>query len=336
MSAIKHSFLPGACKPVVPRLGLFTILIGACAVLAALATTANAQTTPLHHAPQFDKFKGDGYYWYNIDPEAPPPPKEEPPKPPHAATPSAKATETPKELSTQWLRESMPKLLDKAIDDPSKENVANYMYAQRVLLDKAQTFSQNVKEVVAMDPFLDENNRIPMDSFAQGGFARHAKKDQDEVLSYIAKKGGLWVFLDSPDKCTACSTYVNSVLIGSSKDGVSGLATQFKFDFKAIYVNTPEGKIAAKKLNLKVTPTTVLVVPPNGYYLVSQGLMSQDRLQERVLLAAKTNGMLSKDLVAKINPYDKGLLTNEQMTGVAHSTNPTDVMDSLRKNIKGE
>lgn len=302
-------------------------------VTATLLGSAYGQSPSATSPSQFERFKGDGYYWYKVEPEDVPEPKEEPPKP-LAPTPPAKPAKAPvKAFSSEWMKANLPKLLDIAVDDPSKENVANYMYAQRVLLDKAQTFSQEVKDVVATDPFLDENNRVPIAQFAQSNFLRDAKREQDEVLAHVATKSGIWVFVDAPAKCSACESYVSDVLVGAG--GVDGLATKFKFDFRKINVNTPAGKVAARKLNLKVTPTTVLVVPPNGFYLVSQGLMAQDRLQERLLIAAKTNGMLSKELVAKINPYDKGLLTNEQLGGVAQSDNASDVMKNLRDRIKG-
>jgi conjugal transfer pilus assembly protein TraF len=300
-------------------------------VSGAMLCSAYGQAPNSYANSPFGSFRGDGYYWYKVDPEEAPKPKEEPPK---RRAPGAPAKAPVKALSTQWLRANMPKLLDAAVDDPTKENVANYMYAQRVLLDKAQSFSQQVKETVSMDPFLDENNRVPIAQFAQASFLRDAKRGQDEVLKEVANKSGIWVFVDTPDKCSACQEYVSNVLVGAG--GLEGVATKYKFDFKTIFINSPEGKVAAKKLNLKVTPTTVLVVPPSGYFLVSQGLMSQDRLQERLMIAAKTSGVLPKNLVDKINPYDKGLLSNEQLGNVAQSDNPSDVMKNLRDHIKGD
>lgn len=298
-----------------------------------LAGTAFAQNTSTRTASQFDNFKGDGYYWYKQDPEEAPKPKVEPPKPvaPVAAAPT-KAQ--PKSLSAEWMRANLPKLLDAAVDNPTKENVANYMYAQRVLLDKSQNFSEKVKEVVATDPFLDENNRVPIAQFAQAGFSRSTKAGQDEVLNFLGGKGGLWVFVDGPEKCGACADYVSNILVGT--DGAPGIATQFKFDFRKINVNTPAGKAAAKRLNLTVTPTTVLVIPPSGFFLVSQGLMSQTQLSERLLIAAKSSGTLPKDLEEKVNPFNKGVLTTEEIGGVAPSDNPSEVMKTMRERIKGE
>lgn len=280
---------------------------------------------------QFDDFKGDGYYWYKREPEVKP---EEKPKPvpPPAPTPAPAKQET-KALSAEWFRVNMPKLLDAAIDDPSKENVANYMYAQRVLLDKSQNFSSVVKEVVAMDPFLDENNRVPIAQFAQPAFERGISSAKTAALDYLGSQAGLWVFVDDPEKCSACEGYVNNILVGSRAN--KGIALLHNFDFRKINVRTPEGSAAAKRLGLKVTPTTMLVIPPKGYYLVSQGLMSQPGLADRLLIAAKTGGHLPKEYIERTNPYNKGVLSTDEMSGLEANKDPAEVIKSMRDRIKG-
>jgi len=300
-------------------------LIGAWLVLAASVQAQSARPS------QFEPFKGDGYYWYRQDPEPAPvqPPKPEAPKPVVSVVNSG-----PKPLSMEWMRENAPKLLDIAANNPTPENVSNYMYAQRVILDRSQNFSESVKSVVAMDPFLDENNRVPIAQFAQPGFLRAVKKGQDEVLEHLAGKAGLWVFVDTPEKCAACEGYVRDVLVGSHSS--KGVAMQYGFNFRKIDVNTQAGRNAAKRLNLKVTPTTVLVVPPTGYYLVSQGLMSHTQLQSRLLVASKAAGHLPKDLEQKVNPYNKDVLSTQDMNGLSAHSDPSAVMNELRQRIKGE
>jgi conjugal transfer pilus assembly protein TraF len=64
-------------------------------------------------------------------------------------------------LSTAWFRKNLEKYRDRAIDDPSAENVAAYYYLQRVMMDKAHRFTDVAREVVMSDPFLDENQRRP-------------------------------------------------------------------------------------------------------------------------------------------------------------------------------
>jgi conjugal transfer pilus assembly protein TraF len=309
-------------------------LLGAVLLALFAAASVMAQSSQTNNSSQFEDFKGDGYYWYKKDPLPPKPKKKEEEKPPEvaAAVPAKPTEDTP--LSSAWLKKNMPKLLDLAVDNPTPENVANYYYAQRVLLDKSQNFSESARAVIATDPYLDENNRVPIAQYGQMSFAKALDEGQTAALNYLGANGGLWVFVDEPERCSACEAYVNDVMVGIK--GVPGVAVKYGFDFRKIYVNTPEGRAAAKRLDLKVTPTTVFVLPPDKFYLVSQGLLAQPQLVDRIMVAAKLSGKLPKELLEKATPYQKDLLTKEDMQIAGNANDPSAVMKSLRNRIKGE
>jgi conjugal transfer pilus assembly protein TraF len=271
----------------------------------ALSLPAMAQEEPA--AGQFFSRKSEGWYWY-IDPRdevKPEPPKVQPPKPSAKTAEPAKAAP----FSVEWLRTNMPKLLDAAINDPTKENVEAYLYAQRVTMDKSQRYAEQSQRVVAADPFLDENNRVPIASYTKPFFLRQAQEGKLEALKHVATVGGLWVFFDS--KCNFCQPQVNTANELAKK---YGLITKFiSMDGKGLpnVKQFVRDSGQAKRLNLKITPTTVLVVPPNNFFVVSQGIMAQDQLSDRILLAADSNALLPKDLSAKMNSYDRGVLTTD-------------------------
>nr|WP_314622027.1 conjugal transfer protein TraF [uncultured Noviherbaspirillum sp.] len=271
----------------------------------AFSLPAMAQEEPA--AGQFFSRKSEGWYWY-IDPRdevKPEPPKVQPPKPSAKTAEPAKAAP----FSVEWLRTNMPKLLDAAINDPTKENVEAYLYAQRVTMDKSQRYAEQSQRVVAADPFLDENNRVPIASYTKPFFLRQAQEGKLEALKHVATVGGLWVFFDS--KCNFCQPQVNTANELAKK---YGLITKFiSMDGKGLpnVKQFVRDSGQAKRLNLKITPTTVLVVPPNNFFVVSQGIMAQDQLSDRILLAADSNALLPKDLSAKMNSYDRGVLTTD-------------------------
>lgn len=70
----------------------------------------------------------------------------------------------------------------------------------------------------------------------------------------------------------------------------------------------------AKAIGVTMTPTTVLVVPPSTYLIVSQGMMSEDQLEERIVLAADSNGVLPEEFKREVNLYNQGLFTTEMMS----------------------
>lgn len=278
----------------------------------------------------FDR-KSEGWYWY-IDPRDLPQEEKAPtvaPPPVPVQSNSKAAKKEP--FSVEWLRENMPKLLDAAVNNPTKENVEAYYYAQRVAMDKSQRYAEQARQVVANDPFLDENNRVPIASYTKPFFLRETQEGKDNALKHIAKVGGLWVFFDS--KCKFCQPQANSVVELSKKYGI--ITNFISMDGKGL-PNIPQfsrDKGHAKQLKLKITPTTVLVVPPNNFYIVSQGMMAQDQLGDRILLAADSNSLLPKDISAKLNAYDRGVLTNDD-TQEGRSDDPKQWVQHLKDRLQ--
>lgn len=280
----------------------------------------------------------EGWWWGNDPaPKKPvPPPKPVEQKPPASSVkpqtpPKADQTEA---FSAAWLRENLPKLLDKAIDDPTQENVAAYLYAQRALLDKGQNFEKAARMAIATDPMLDENNRVPIASFARAVTDKRNIDGINEGVRYLAQKAGLWVFFDST--CTYCQPQVDIVQRLAKQVGFS--ANYFSLDGKTV-PGLPANQVlrndgAAQAVGVTMTPTTVLVVPPNGFYIVSQGLMDEQSLRERLVMAAEAQNLLPKEILAKVRVFDRGVLSAKELNSGA-STDPSVLVRQMRQKLKG-
>jgi len=304
-------------------------LIRSGSALVALLLVSSAAFPSDARAGRFFDLKEEGWFWYH-DPkdEKKKAPKEQKPEP-VAAAPAMKKDEP---FSVKWLRKNMPVLLDNAIDDPSKDNVEAYLYAQRVAMDKGQRYAQMTQRVVYSDPFLDENNRVPMSSFAKPFFLRSVSGATEEALKHLAKVGGIWVFFDS--KCDFCKTQAVTA---------EALRKQYGFNVKYISMdgkglpNIPEwvkDNGHAAMLNLRVTPTTVFAVPPNNYLIVSQGMMAQEQLADRIVVAAESSGLLPKEMEAKIDQYSRGVLTPGD-TNKGASDDPKQWIKYLKEKLNG-
>lgn len=280
-------------------------------------------------AGRFVERKGEGWYWYQDPKDAPkkkPKPKPEPPK---AADKPKPKTEP---FSVEWLRTNIPLLLDKAIDNPSKENLEAFYYAQRVMMDKAQVYSEKARQVVAADPFLDENNRVPFSSYSKSMFLNQITDNTDEAIRALAKIGGLWVFFDS--RCMHCRSQTHTAKLIADKYGFP--VKYISMDGKGL--PGTDGFVkdngTAALLNVTITPTTVFVVPPNNYYVISQGSMARDMIVDRLMIAAESNNLLPKDVMGKANPYAKGVLQqNDLMDGA--ETDPSVWVKKLKERLKG-
>jgi len=238
--------------------------------LIAACSFAGAQGNEYEHSESGDYFerKAEGYFWYE-DPVIEQEEEEELQRAPPQAASSGSEVEP---MSAEWLRQQLPVLLDKAIDRPTKENVQAYYYAQRMMMDKAQVFSDIAREVVTSDPLLDENLRVPIASAAKASVMLQVKKDTQDILKGLNEKAGIWVFHDP--SCSFCEDQVNPInelakrhglnIVYISKDGspVRGLDP-------SIPVRRADGRF--ERLGVKYTPSVMMVVPPDGYYLISQG-----------------------------------------------------------------
>lgn len=323
------------------KYGTISTLLLALLVAPAIVSHAEENKPEVEQKdPNFLKSKEDGWFWYK-DPkdEAPKPVVKAPEPAPVEPKKEEKKVEAPKEeikpFSVEWLRKNMKVLLDRAIDDPTNENVTAYFYAQRVAMDKAQNYAEMARTVVASDPFLDENNRVPIASFATAQMGRNMNRAKEDALKYLSTVGGLFVFFSS--SCEFCRPQVNTVKEVAKK---YGMTVKFvSMDGKGLPGLLADNEWVkdsgqAKRLNVKLTPTTVFATPPNNYSVISQGLMAQDGLSDRLLLAAQSNNLLPKEILAGIEKYQRGVLKPDDMKDGA-GDDPKVWIEKLKARLDG-
>ena len=249
--------------------------------------------------------KADGWFWYKDPKEAPKKPLETP-KP---VADAPKPTEKPDDaMSAAWIRKNLPVFKERAIDNPTQENVAAYLSLQRVALDKAQRFEEAAMMVNMTHPWLDQSNFVPVSTYATDVFKDMETQAKESAFKQLSNIGGLFVFVDST--CQYCRAQAKPV---------SDLAHSYNMDLRFISKDGkgfPEIKNERflvdngiiKKLNIRVFPTTVFVSPPNNYLIISQGMMSQDEMKNRILMAASYENLLSEKEKLQVNPWDRGVL----------------------------
>ena len=167
------------------------------------------QITAISPNAPFYENKERGWFWYE-DPLTEEVNDVEQPiqEPPPLTRPEKKEERTlakpldPKPLSSEWFRKNMEKFRDKAIDDPTTENVSTYMYLQRVMLDKAEKFADASQKLVMRDAVLDENARRPIATF--GAFAKDDMSNRgiQKAAKKLAAQAGIWFFYYST--CEFC------------------------------------------------------------------------------------------------------------------------------------
>ena len=285
----------------------------AVASLLVISSLSSAQDDPAPADEGFFEDREEGWHWYKQDPL----PQEEEKKPPQPPTAGAAAPPTTTQpLSAAWMREMLPILRDAAVDNPTNQNVAAYFYAQRIMMDKAQNFSNVARQVVNSDPLLDENLRLPFASAAKVSFLQNADQAKRDILDELGEKVGFWFFFD--ETCMYCKQQVapinqlakrhNVVIEVIHKNGtaVAGLDPRIR-------VRKAEGQFETLKVNF--TPAVMMVVPPDQFYLISQGFLAYDVLVDRIIAAAHQHGYIDQEQYFAAIPTEKGVLRADQVGG---------------------
>ena len=293
---------------IVDAMRILATTLTAIALLAA-AMVANAapgkQQAPSSRNTWFGDH-GRGWHFYEPEPDEPDPtlPPPAAPRPTLSQTPEA----GPRPFSAQWLKDNIEQLQMNALDDPSEENVKLFLYAQKAVMDRAESFSQSVKEVVRTTPELDAQSNAPLTSMAKATWNRAARQAHKNAIRRILDAGGIWYFFMST--CPYCSK--QSPILASwginndariqaiSLDGLPGPEGAFP-DFRP-----DQGQGAT--LGVKVTPTLYYVSPPRLIEPIGQGLMTLSQLEERLIAIGARNGLVTdeeQDLIrgAVLQPY---------------------------------
>jgi conjugal transfer pilus assembly protein TraF len=263
-----------------------------------------------------------GWFWYQ---EPPPPPAsapvspKPPPKPavkqPEPPKPVASAPTEPVPLSVVWIKRHLESYRVRAIDDPTVQNVGAYLALQKVMFDKSNNFAAVAKTALRDYPALDPGTFIPTDQASLAQFDAYREQVKPAAMKLIASKAGLWFFFDST--CTFC-TYQAQQMGGLHEEYPDMAILPISTDGKPLPGTSPGALWVpdsgqAKKLDVQLTPTVVLVWPPNHFALVAQGAMTQAMLEKNIIEVAADHGLLPKSWQAWVDPYQRGVLTPEQI-----------------------
>lgn len=222
-----------------------------------------------------------------------------------------------KPMTVAWMKKMIPILQERAYDNPTNENVAAYAYLVRALGDKMQRYTDVHMELIKTDPFLDMNNNMPFNIANRNEVLGKAGEAKRKAMSVVAQKAaGLFLFFDS--KCSFCRTQISIV---------NNVAKRYKFDVMFVSVDGKglpgatgwvKDNGHAKKLGIKIYPTTVLAIPPKTYVPISFGLMAEDQLESTLLSAAKAANLIPGEMLNDIDPYSRGVLTLDDLKDGAY------------------
>lgn len=241
--------------------------------------------------------KEEGWFWKEFIPEPEPPPLETPVPEQVPAAPQA-----PEPFSAAWLREQIPLARDRAMEQPTSENVRAFYYLQRYAMDMAERFATVSQQVTLTDPLLDENNRRPLSTYGSGVVDQVARERKEEIAQKISTEVGLWYFYRSD--CPYCKAQepvlarlqqkLGLVVLPIALDGKAMEDSHFK-------MFVPD-RGQARMLKVTQTPTLYMVKKPNEYVLLSEGLLTDEGFVQRMIVGAREAGWISEQEFNETKP----------------------------------
>lgn len=262
------------------------------------------------------------------------------PNPAEKAKPTAPAkTGEPEKPAKQkvtlaWLREHFVEFDQRAQENPTKENLEAVMYLKRVLFDKGQNYATRYREVLAENPMVDENTRIPYASSAQAATIKVNGEAIQKANMEMAEVGGLWIFVDA--KCEFCKGMLGSAALLKKYTGMPILVVAIDGQRPPGYSETLGPLVTDngmfKTFGLKLTPSVVYVYKPDvrrgldntQFLVVAQGFYQLDQLQRSIAYAGYRSvrdrkefaGMLSADTVRGLDAWNKGVLSVKDLDDI--------------------
>lgn len=303
----------------------------ACALALSLSTTFTAVAGDSVYWER----KEDGWHFYEPDP--PPPPKKPKPKTPVPVTPGQPAVtveQGPAPLSSAWLRENMQYYADLAIDNPTPENVELLAYLERVMMDKAERYSQARVQVAISNPQLDEYARSPLTAVQQKTANKTKSAAKERVLARLANRVGLWYFFSST--CPYCAQQDPILDMFQEDTGFQILSISLDGGPHASGVQKPyvinDGH--AQKLGVMSTPTFVVADTESGeLYNLAAGLRTYQELEERLIELGRIQGWISEiEYTEAVRGEPSRFITDGlHATGLPESKDPEALLQYLRR-----
>lgn len=313
-------------------------------LLALLAMTPLLVSAATDNATYYQHGR-EGWHFYDDPPPEtdPPEPKQSSPKKPPETTSTEKPpkdTDQAKPMSVQWIRKHIKEFRDRAINNPTRENVRAYLYLQKAAMDKASRFSQVSSEVTVGDPYLDEKVRRPTATYAVNASQKRAKDATDRTLKELGQKDNVGLLFIFSSDCPYCRTQAPVLKRFGQLYGLPIRAVSIDGHHMPgkPFPDASYDPSLAERLGVSKTPATFLVRPPGGMSPLAQGVLSLEELRKRSIVVAQREGWISRETyeaTTGVNPVDPDTAITPGGGGDP-AESPQDLLRYIRQQTKGE
>lgn len=217
----------------------------------------------------------------------PPAPKTEPrnPEAPRPEVASFPATE-----AIEKARKELDELKNRAILEPTPENLSAYMFAQKAMVDQAGRFADVWERVLFRTPDLDANQTYPLSQMGGEVFQDEKRVKWEEALRQASDNLGFMVVVTDEKTCPLCAKELEVIKLMQKNYGITPLIVAKDGSKHPLYpdAQADTGQLRALGLDTHPTPFIALVEPRSGRVEpLGSGLLTEDVILERVFVISQ-------------------------------------------------
>ncbi len=226
-------------------------------------------------------------------------PKQQPPKP---AAPEEK--QNPREEETvntappaypatdaiDKARKELDELKNRAILEPTPQNLSAYMFAQKAMVDQAGRFADVWERVLFRTPDLDANQTYPLSQMGGEVFQDEKRVKWEEALRLASDNLGFMVVVTDEKTCPLCAKELEVIKLMQKNYGITPLVVAKDGSKHPLYpdAQADTGQLRAFGLDTHPTPFIALVEPRSGRVEpLGSGLLTEDVILERVFVVSQ-------------------------------------------------
>lgn len=227
----------------------------------------------------------------------------------------SEAMPEPEPGTSEWIKVNLPKVRQRAADDPTAENIRALLLMEKMLKDKARRLSRRVAMIAQTDPILDTSYKATSNMAMARERRVDVRGEKEALFKQMVKEGvALWIFVRGD--CGACDRWFNAMERVSTEYGLKIL---WIIDSQTTIPNPPtsmakywEYRVGAGEAEGLGVDSDFSVFaynqPTDQYVLVSQGFVPFASFLDRIILSADFSGWISPEAVEStmfsVNRFD--------------------------------
>ncbi|MBS1984629.1 MAG: conjugal transfer protein TraF [Bdellovibrionales bacterium] len=196
-------------------------------------------------------------------------------------------------LPVTVLRELVSAKKERALDDPSVENVTSYIKVQKEAYDRSQRFTDAWQIAMYTDPKLDYASQHPTSTYGHSVESEIKRNTEEQLLAGTADRVGLFFFFTST--CPFCQEQSKVLKVFADTYGLTVKPVSLDGVGLPEYPQPAINNGMAENVGVHMVPMIYLAIPEENFLKpLGAGLMTNADLRERLLVLLRNRGLLGE------------------------------------------